>query len=259
MIDKTIPEQNTEHAKSMNLNILNEVAKSVCKVYVSGEEKTVPGKGKTGFFFNTFNNNIDVKMTVNMLVIFISPEEKESFHIGKEIKIISNDRNLKETLSLNNIQHRIILLTNMDFCVIQFLDVNDQILNKFNFLDIDSNCKNSNYGIYLKKDVFILHYPSSDDLECSSGKIMEVNNEKDEFSHTLDSNKGSLGSPILLFPESNENSKPKVIGIYKSYIEDREKNKGIFINKLVNAELRINNQQIDLFGRKEKSRIRFYK
>ena len=258
MTDIIIPEQNTEHAKSMNLNILNEVAKSVCKVYVSGEEKTVPSKGKTGFFFNTFKN-IGVKMTVNMLVIFISPEEKESFHIGKEIKIISNDGNLKETLSLNNQQHKIILLTNMDFCVIQFLDVNDQILKKFNFLDIDFNCKNSDYGKYLKKDVFILHYPSSDDLECSSGKIMEVNSEKDEFSHTLDSNKGSLGSPTLLLPESNENSKPKVIGVYTSYIEDREKNKGIFINKLVNLGLRINNQQTDSFGRSKKSRIHIFK
>ena len=252
MIYERIPEQNTDHAKSMNLNILNEVSKSVCKLKISGNETT-------GFFFSTFNNNTDVEGPVNMLAIFISPEEKESFNFGKEIEIISNDENLKEKLSLNKLQHKIILTTNIDFCVIQFLEKNTQILNKFNFLDIDSNCQGSDNGKYKTKDVFILHYPSSDDLECSSGKIMEVNNDKYEFFHTLDSDEGSLGSPILLFPESNENPKPKIIGVYTSYLKDREQNKGLFINKLVNAELRINNQQINKYGMGKKSKIRQYK
>lgn len=252
MIYERIPEQNTDHAKSMNLNILNEVSKSVCKLKISGKETT-------GFFFSTFNNISGLRVPVKMLAIFLNPQEKKSFHIGEEIEIISNDGNLKEALSLKNIQHKITSTsTNFNFYVVQFLKENDQILNKFNFLDIDSDCGASNYENLIKKDVFILHYPSSDDLECSSGKIMEVNKEKDEFFHTLDSDVGSLGSPILLFPESYENSKPKVIGVYSSFLKDKEKNKGIFINKFLN-ELGINNQQSDCYGRGKKSKIQLYK
>ena len=63
------------------------------------------------------------------------------------------------------------------------------------------------YEEYLNQDVFILQHPLGEDVYSATGKIISINNF--EFEHTVDTDKGSSGSPVLLYESS------KVIGIHK--------------------------------------------
>ena len=53
------------------------------------------------------------------------------------------------------------------------------------------------------------------------------------FQHTLDTEQGSSGSPILLI--DNEIDNPKVMGVHTSAVTTSINNNGIFINVLTRA------------------------
>ena len=119
-----------------------------------------------------------------------------------------------------------------DITIIEII-VQDNLIDKVKSLEFDINCKLSTYGDYLNKDIFIMHHPKGEDLECNSGRIVMIKEPNIyEFQHTLDTMEGSSGSPILLFEKQNE--KPKVIGIHTSTCIGNKNNIGVFIDTLNN-------------------------
>ena len=96
------------------------------------------------------------------------------------------------------------------------------------FLNPDLNYING-FDNYKNKDFYLAGYPKSKNYKkerhCSSGKIVSVNNYI--FTHSLDTNEGSSGSPICFI----EN--PLVIGIHRGGIETKKINIGTFIGYIV--------------------------
>ena len=237
-----------KHAKSMKLNILNEVSKSLCKIYI----EIINSRG-TGFF----------------LLINVSKEEKlymlvTVFHVIKtiknknDIKIIIDNGNKEFNINMKRHKGIIVYDDEKDIIGIEIKE-EDNIKNNvkflnYEFLNYDINCKENQenqenqYKNYLGKDVFILHHPLFRDLECNSGKILTFTEDVQyyEFHHNLDTDEGSSGAPILLFENNNEG--PKVIGVHKCFPTGQIEYKsnignfiGILIETVINELKKKNN------------------
>lgn len=224
MKDDRIYEQMTGHARSMSLNTLIEVSKSICKIIKEGSQGT-------GFFleFEVKNNcKYYFLVTANHVIDSSYANEK------KCIEIILDNGNIKKEIKLDKKDKRIYLfLQNRDITAIQILE-KDDLKDKIKYLKYDSECDYSNYGNYLNIDAFIMHHPNGEELKCNSGKIVMVREpQMFEFIHTLDTDEGSSGAPILSFEKLIE--EPKVFGIHSSACIGDKKNIGIFINNLIES------------------------
>ena len=214
-----------DHAKGVKLKILNEVAKSLCQIKLN--------KSKGTGFFHKINTNKPLYMlvTAHHVVSYRLAREK------KDIIIIPDAENLKEKINqkikLDANKRKMIFLQEKayDLSAIEIID-KDNLIDKVKFLDYDLNCKKENYPKYLNADAFILHHPNGvEDLKFSSGKIVVINDSERSFQHTLDTEKGSSGSPILLIDSENDN--PKVIAEHTSAETTNRNNNGIFIDVLI--------------------------
>ena len=215
-----IYEQSTGHAKSMKLETLNEIAKSICKIDIKGIRSS-------GFFLKIGDNEKPIYMLVTANHVI----PKKLVEIKKKIKIIPDIGNLEEEITLNSNERKIICLEDKDVSAVEIIE-KDKKKNKVKFLNYDTSCNNLTYGNYLGVDTFILHHPNGEDLECNSGRIFRIKDPKIfEFVHTLDTQKGSSGSPILLFPKVDK--EPNVIGIHTSFVEGKSNNIGTFIDVLI--------------------------
>ena len=226
-----------KHAKSMKLKILNEVSKSLCKIYI----EKINSRG-TGFF----------------LLINVSKEEKlymlvTAFHVistiknKNDIKIITDNGNEEFNINMNIYKRMIAYDDKKDIIGIEIKE-EDNIKNNVKFLNYDINCQKNQYDNYLGKDVFILHHPLFRDLECNSGKILTFTEDVQyyEFHHNLDTDDGSSGAPILLFENNDEG--PKVIGVHKCWPTGQIEYKsnignfiGILIETVINELKKKNN------------------
>ena len=100
----------------------------------------------------------------------------------------------------------------------------------------DMNYKNGGYKMYSESDFYLAGYPSVDDIykeykgerHVSSGKIKRVFNNF-EFEHTLDTRKGSSGSPICLI------NNRCVIGIHKAGDKNTFINQGTFLGEIIDS------------------------
>ena len=105
------------------------------------------------------------------------------------------------------------------------------------FLFPDMNFKNG-LDFYLNKNLCLAGYPDninfSKERHISSGKIKKLINNI-EFEHSIDTRRGSSGSPICLIDNQS------VIGIHKSGINEKKINFGTFfghiLDKLKNDDL----------------------
>ena len=218
MESNRIEEQATGHAKSMKLRILNEVAESLCKIKRKGSNGS-------GFFLKI--EDID-----KILYFLVTASHVLSNLTNEESIEIDNDMiNIKQSILLKNNERIIEIFKEQDLIAIEIID-KDNLKGKIRFLNYDTECKKERYIKYLNIDAFILHYPNGEDLECSSGKIIKIQEPKKfEFQHTLETDKGSSGAPILLFEKQNE--EPKVIGVHTSALVDIKNNVGTFIDVLI--------------------------
>ena len=115
-----------------------------------------------------------------------------------------------------------------DITIIEIMPY-DEIYNDIEFLNYDLNYING-YEIYQNVDVFIIGFPLGKNASCSSGRINEI--DEFEFFHSISTEKGSSGSPVILL---NENiNLIQVIGIHKSYDTYKKLNCGTFIGEIVN-------------------------
>ena len=214
-------EQFGDHAKSVKLKTLNEIAKSLCQI------KLKSSRG-TGFFIK-----INANKTLYMLVSANHVTRHGLVREKKDIEIITDVGNIKQKIKLDNKERKIVLLQEKgyDISAVEIID-NDNLKDKVKFLDYDVNCNIKNYYKYLNADAFILHHPNGvEDLEFSSGKIVVIKGEKHSFQHTLDTETGSSGSPILLI--ENENANPKVLAVQTSAETTNKNNNGVFIDVLI--------------------------
>ena len=93
-------------------------------------------------------------------------------------------------------------------------------IKNIQYLDYDLNYIRG-YNQYLNSDEISIGYPKADKLSVGSGKIKKI--ESCEFYHNSATDRGSSGSPIILFHSLN------VVGIHKQVHKLKMLNYGTFI------------------------------
>ena len=210
---KINPSSNLE---TMNNNI-SKVSKSICKLQIQRENKTING---TGFL-------LALQIEKEIFYFLISNEHViKKRYLNKNIKIyISYDNQLKSNyIELNNNKRYMKSFTdnNLDITIVEILD-EDNIAKEL-FLSPESEEKINNKLI--NNEIYIPQYPD-DKLITEKGKIKKINT-KYEFTHSTNTDFGSSGSPIFL-----ENS-IKVLGIHKQGNRRIKENYGNFIYPAIN-------------------------
>ena len=215
-------EVDTGH-KPVPIDLANTVIKSICKIVVKLDEyKYLNGTG----FFMKISDSIKCLIT-NYHVI------KPDF-INKKIEIeLWNHKKIK--LNLN--EYTITFIKKpKDITMIQMKN-SREIFKEVEFLDYDSNYKKG-YKIYKNANVFSIQHPLGKSAASASGTILSIDDY--EFSHTISTDEGSSGCPILLL--NNNIDLVLVIGIHKYGDKKNKINGGTFIGEIFKE---INNSIID--------------
>ena len=196
------------------INIIFESMKSVCKV-------TQKYKSGTGFFINIYNS----KKYLFVSNLFFDKFEKNFEDSEIEIQIYNNK---KMKFQINNRDCRN-LSHPLDMSLIEIKDT-DEICNNVKFLYYEFNYEKES-KIYKDGYVFTIEHINGENAACASGKIIDFN--KHEFTHTISTDKGSSGCPILLLNNSIEVI--RVIGIHISKNISKNNNYGAFIGEILKA------------------------
>ena len=199
----------SEHTKK----ILSQMEKNVCKIYMNN------GIKGTGFFCKipykgSYDSSLSVLITNNHII-----DEK---HLGKNDKIIfsiNNDK-IKKKLSISDRKTYTSKL--YDITIIEIYSDKDGIND---FLELDFDINDEYYdNMYVKKSVYILHYPNNEKVSVSYGIINAINLQKNfDFFHFCSTDNGSSGAPIL------NSSNNKLIGIHKGASKNLNFNKGTIL------------------------------
>ena len=200
-----INEKYTGHASKVPVKIINKISKSICRILY----EKISGTG----FFMLLNDSLKCIIT-NYHII-----SKEL--INKIINIeLSNDKKIEIELKNRFIKFD----DNLDITIVEVKE-SDGITEDILFLDYDLNYLKG-YEQYLNVDVFTLQYPKNYDISFASGKIVEIYDN--EFKHSIDTEYGSSGSPIIL------TNTLKVIGIHKQGDKIENINYGSFFGEILN-------------------------
>jgi len=203
--------------KPIPIELINKAIKSICKIKVKAEYEGYC----TGFFIRFFSQKYLI--TCNQIIHYNVQKKNLEIEVEifnkKLIKIGFNDRFIKYLEKPKNILA--IEIKDSDFICkdIEFLECNMRYIE--------------GYSIYKDFDAFSLYYGVEgidNGAACSSGRIENIYDY--EFEHSISTGKGSSGSPIILFSQSNIMS---VIGIHTSYDMRKRLNYGVFIGELINA------------------------
>ena len=222
----------SEHTKK----ILSQMEKNVCKIYMNN------GIKGTGFFCKipykgSYDSSLSVLITNNHII-----DEK---HLGKNDKIIfsiNNDK-IKKKLSLSDRKTYTSKL--YDITIIEIYSEKDGIND---FLELDFDINDEYYdNMYVKKSVYILHYPNNEKVSVSYGIINAINLQKNfDFSHFCSTDNGSSGAPILNI------SNNKLIGIHKGENYNHNFNKGTILIFPLKEFILIKNKTKNEFVLKDK-------
>ena len=186
--------------------ILTQMEKSVCKI--TGD------KCGTGFFCKIELNKVKIPVLIT------------NYHIIND-KMIENERDVKiklgnepilKVIKLNK-RRRIYSSNNekLDIMILEIFEKDD--LKDINYLEIDDYLLTKNSELsYEDSSIYILHYPSASDVKVSYGYGIQSKNQNDII-HKCKTLNGSSGAPILNLLSN------KVIGIHKSFVVYKEKNK----------------------------------
>ena len=207
--------------------ITNKVLKCICKIIIKNKDEKQYG---TGFFMDL--NNSKKYLFTNYHVI--SDKIKNE---NIEIEIYNHKTmNLKfENRYIKYFQQPI------DIAIIE-IEKNDEIYEDIELLDYDRNYIKNGYEFYKNADVFSIEYPYGKEAVDASGKIENI--EVYEFEHTIPTDNGSSGFPIILL---NKNiNLVKVIGIHKETDYLKQVNKGTFIGEIFKDSDYNDNFNIDI-------------
>ena len=204
--------------KPIPIALINKAIKSICKIRTMYNEIYKSG---TGFFLRIFSQKYLITIG------FITNYEKQKENTEIEVEIYN-----KEVIKLRFKDRFIRYFPKpLDILAIEIKD-SDFKTKDIEFLEYDPHNLNEGYSSYKDIDVFSLCYNNIDgtDLEaaCSSGKIENV--DEYEFEHSISTEGGSSGSPIILFSHDNILN---VIGIHTSYVQVKRLNIGVFIGEII--------------------------
>ena len=200
-----------------NLNIIQtQMENHICKIHKNGENGTgflcsIPLEGKNKY--------------IPMLITNKHILGEGDLKIGKEITISFNNDDVFKTIIIGN-NRKIFTPRFLDVTFIEILK-KDQ-LNIKNFLQIDERVINKKnfVDIFTKNSIYVLNYPKGKNIVASLGIINKI--ENNDIYHSCITDYGSSGSPIL----SLENF--KVIGIHYGSDKKSEFNNGIFMKNAIN-------------------------
>ena len=209
-------EQDTKHSKKLQIKKIMKASKCICKI-ILGLEKDNKAFG-TGFFMYIFKEGKKHECLVT------------NYHVINENLV--NSKSIIE-IQINNNIHRIKLDDSnryikcfkkpIDITIIQIIN-SDKFKKDIDFLYYDLNY-DFGYKQYLNMDIFSIQHPLGGEAEYACGKIIKIFNNF-EFEHTVDTDHGSSGSPIIL------NESLKVIGIHKQSNTLNNNNIGTFIGEI---------------------------
>ena len=209
-------EQDTKHSKKLQIKKIMKASKSICKIILE-LEKDNKAFG-TGFFMYIFKEGKKHECLVT------------NYHVINENLV--NSKSIIE-IQINNNIHRIKLDDSnryikcfkkpIDITIIQIIN-SDKFKKDIDFLYYDLNY-DFGYEQYLNMDIFSIQHPLGGEAEYACGKIIKIFNNF-EFEHTVDTDHGSSGSPIIL------NESLKVIGIHKQSNTLNNNNIGTFIGEI---------------------------
>ena len=187
----------------VDLETANKISKAVCKILIKINERTQAGTG----FFLTYKN-------INYLIT--------CYHVvNSKIKKFDIEIWDKKIFSLELSNRYIEYFDGIfDITAIE-LKRSDEFVNYIDYLDYDLNYIKG-YTQYKNINIFNLGYPKGLNSVAESGKIEKI--IENEFYHDINTEKGSSGSPIILF------NTLKVIGIHKQADIEKKLNVGTFID-----------------------------
>jgi len=215
-----INEVDTDHAAYVPKSKIDKIFNSIAKIKINKQIGT-------GFFMKLEinNNELYFLVTCHHVILEKDVDSQETILISYGNK----DEEIKKEIELNKSERFIKCFDEpIDITLIEIIFKDSIPINKF--LIPDYNYKNSSgFNYYLNKDCYSAGYPSDKkvDGECveCSGKITEI--EDFEFSHTLDTKRGSSGSPICLIDNAS------IVGIHKAGINKIKTNYGTFIGIVI--------------------------
>ena len=199
--------------KEQIFKIYEQMGKCVCLINVNGCQGT-------GFFCNIPFNEEKQLLPVLVTCNYIIDEE-----ILKENNIISISFFDKKEIRNIECKNRLIY-TNKEYDV-TLIEIKPNIDKICNFLELDENIfKEDKENIFIKKSVYLLHYPQS---KCSSVSFGIIKNIQDYKIHyncvTFD---GSGGGPILSMETF------KVIGLHEGSARPFLYKNGKFLDNPIN-------------------------
>jgi len=220
IIPQTIVEEDTNEDSSNSFIELSEIvsknlSKVICRILVNVQGKEIIGTGfKLGFLidFDGFNCII-----TNGHII-----SNESININNSINItLEENKTVNIKLNRNKRYIKNFIDEGLDITVVEIIE-EDDIINKF-FLEPELDILINNELI--NNEISIPQYIiKKKKLMNAKGIIKSIN--KYELTHSVSTEKSSLGSPIF-FKDSNN-----VIGIHKKGIKNGE-NMGVFIYPVI--------------------------
>ena len=208
------------YGKKMSLDKANKLAKSLCKITIEENVKNDKKLYGTGFFMNLKYEGKDLKCLITNYHVITQNLVDEK----KDITIQVEKRN-EITIKLD-VNKRFIKCFSKptDISMIEIID-EDHIKEKISFLWYDFNYS-LGYNNYLESDIIILQHPLGKEVHLGIGKILKITNF--EFEHTIDTEYGSSGSPVILM------SNNLVIGIHKQSNKRNKNGIGTFIGEIFN-------------------------
>ena len=199
------------------------VMKAVCKITIINNQGEFHG---TGFFMRWLDSKN--YLVSNYHVLTQNGNIEIEIHNNKKMKLDFNE----------NVNRDIKYYPDPKDIVIYEIKKYDDIYEDIEFLDYDLNYKKG-YEIYKDADVFSIEYPLGNKATCSYGKIVEIT--EFQFYHTISTDPGSSGSPIILYYKNFYSI--QVIGIHKEADHKNILNVGTFIGEIFNNDniVQINN------------------
>ena len=201
------------------IEVTNKVLKSICKftIKMNGGNDYYNG---TGFFMNINDSKKYVLTNYHIISEKIINENIEvQIYNNKIMKLTLNNRYIK------------CFPVPKDITVIEIKET-DEIYNDIELLDYDTNYTQKGYKIYKNADVFSIEYPYGKGAVSASGRIKDI--EDYEFEHTIPTDGGSSGCPIILL--NNNFNLMNVIGIHKEADYYKNINRGTFIGEIFKKE-----------------------
>ena len=201
--------------RKVSLKTVNKIAQSICKLTLKEEKQSVG----TGFFMRVILEG----KNINCLITNYHIISQDLVDTKKKIKVQIEKENKEIELELDRNKRFIKCFKKpIDITLIEIIN-SDDIINDVIFLLYDCNYL-LGYEHYNQSDIIILQHPLGEETNLGIGKIMNI--QQFEFEHSIETENGSSGSPVILIGNLN------VIGIHKQCNKKNNNGIGTFIGEI---------------------------